>query len=84
LATGNITGAASIFDCAEERALARRAREFVLATVGARAVRLRDLHHGKYAGRVVARVETAAGVDLATALVAAGLARRYTGGTHGS
>lgn len=71
--------------CARERDLARRAQDFVarhLAPEGDRQsrVRLREVRYGKFARRVVARVETAAGVDLGAALLAAGLARPYDGG----
>ena len=68
--------------CARERALAERARAYLLARVGGedRAwVRLRDIRYGKYAGRVLARVETAGGEDLGRGLMAAGLARPYAG-----
>ncbi|MDH3593309.1 MAG: thermonuclease family protein [Rhodospirillales bacterium] len=73
-------------DCPRERALAARARAFLSARLrpaGARApaaVRLHDIRNGKYAGRVLARVESAAGLDLGRALLAAGLARAYDGG----
>lgn len=71
--------------CDRERALAERARAFLanrLASVGddGPSVRLREVRYGKYAGRVVARVETAAGLDLGAALLAAGLAQPYNGG----
>ena len=68
--------------CARERALAERARAYLLARLegGKRAqVRLRDIRYGKYAGRVLARVETAGGEDLGRGLLAAGLARPYAG-----
>ena len=73
-------------NCAKERALAQQARTFVAERVrpapGAPPplVRLRDIRNGKYAGRVLARVEGPAGLDLGSALLAAGLARRYDGG----
>ena len=73
-------------NCPRERALAARARAFLSARLrlaGASepmAVRLRDIRNGKYAGRVLARVESAAGLDLGRALLAAGLARAYDGG----
>ena len=73
-------------DCLRERALAIRARAFLSARLdpagdGAPApVRLRDIRNGKFAGRVLARVESAAGLDLGRALLAAGLARAYDGG----
>jgi endonuclease YncB( thermonuclease family) len=71
--------------CRRERELARRAHDFVasrLATgrTDAPRVQLRDVRYGKYARRIVARVETAAGLDLGAALVAAGLAQPYDGG----
>lgn len=68
--------------CARERALAVQARAYLLARLegGDRAqVRLRDIRYGKYAGRVLARVETAGGEDLGRGLMAAGLARPYAG-----
>jgi endonuclease YncB( thermonuclease family) len=73
--------------CRREREMARRAQAFVasqLAPAGdhGASVRLRDLRYGKYARRVIARVETAAGLDLGAALLAAGLARPYDGGAR--
>ncbi len=73
--------------CARERTLAERARAYLLARLGGggRAwVRLRDIRYGKYAGRVLARVETAAGEDLGRSLMAAGLARPYAGRARAS
>lgn len=71
--------------CAQERALALRAADFLetrLAAGGAAlsGIRLHDIENGKYAGRVLARVETADGQDLARLLLAAGLAQPYHGG----
>jgi len=65
--------------CQAEKDLAVRARDFVKARVG-NTVRLYDIQHGKYAGRVVARVHTEADADIAGALIAAGLGREYHGG----
>ena len=77
--------------CARERALAERARAYLLARLGGRLedgdrawVRLRDIRYGKYAGRVLARVETAGGEDLGRRLMAAGLARPYAGRARAS
>lgn len=75
--------------CARERALAVRARNFLvgkLALVEGRRVevRLLDIRYGKYARRVLARVETMAGEDLGRALLATGLARAYAGGARPS
>jgi endonuclease YncB( thermonuclease family) len=72
--------------CAAERAAAKAALAFLatrLAPADAHpgaAVILRDIRYGKYAGRVLARVSTPAGEDLAAALLAAGHARAYDGG----
>ena len=43
---------------------------------------LSQIQYGKFAGRVVARVETLSGEDLSAALLAAGLARPYAGGAR--
>ncbi len=76
--------------CDQERELARRARAYLLARLdpldagagagtGIGAIRLREIRYGKYAGRVLARVETLDGTDLGQGLIAAGLARPYDG-----
>ena len=65
--------------CPAERFKAEAARDLVRRLTRGRAVALHGVRHGKYAGRVVARVVAGKG-DLATALLAAGLARRYAGG----
>lgn len=70
--------------CDHERDLARRARAYLLARLdpaaaGAGTVRLREVRYGKFAGRVLARVETMDGTDLGQDLIAAGLARPYDG-----
>ncbi len=69
--------------CQEEKDLAIRARDFVRAKVGT-VVKLYQIRHGKYAGRVVARVKTVTGDDIATALISAGLGREYYGGRRES
>jgi endonuclease YncB( thermonuclease family) len=68
--------------CERERRLAAAARDFLKARLGEGAVMLRDVQFGKYAGRVVARVTTATGEDVAGALIGAGLARPYHGGAR--
>lgn len=65
--------------CARERELARRAANFVRRRIDGGAVRLTHIEYGKYAGRVVARLLTQDGEDIAAALLAAGLARTYDG-----
>jgi endonuclease YncB( thermonuclease family) len=59
-------------DCAKERFAGEQAKALVERFVGFGQVRLFDIHYGKYAGRVVARVENAKGQDLSQALLAAG------------
>ena len=70
--------------CARERSLAAQARAYLRARLAPREggpaqVWLRNIRYGKYAGRVLARVETAGGEDLSRGLLAAGLARPYAG-----
>ncbi len=70
--------------CAQERSLAAQARAYLSARLAPREGRaaqvwLRNIRYGKYAGRVLARVETAGGEDLSRGLLAAGLARPYAG-----
>ncbi len=65
--------------CAAARRLAREARAFVQARVGGRRVLLRDIQYGKYAGRVVARIQAPDGEDLTEALIEAGLGHAYDG-----
>ena len=55
------------------------ARAFLIASIGGDPIAMSDIHYGKYAGRVIARVHTAAGLDLAAALLTEGLARAYDG-----
>lgn len=65
--------------CAEEQRLARAAREFVRARVAEKRVSLMDIRYDKYGRRVLARVLTPEGEDLAQALIRGGLARAYDG-----
>jgi len=67
--------------CARERAMAQAAKDLLAGRLG-RTVRLRDISNGKYAGRVVARVELSEGADAAAILLDAGLARPYGGGAR--
>ena len=68
--------------CAAEKVLAERARDLLEAKIGEGRVVLRQIRHGKYAGRVLAEVTNAADEDLAEVLLAAGLARAYAGGAR--
>ena len=65
--------------CAADRDLAVRARAFLIATIAGGPIAMSDIRHGKDAGRVIARVHTATGLDLATALLSEGFARAYQG-----
>ena len=59
--------------------MAVRARGLVAASIGDKPVSLRAIRYGKFAGRILARVETASGEDLSEALISAGLGRAYAG-----
>ena len=65
--------------CDAEKELAKRARDYVRATVGDH-VQLTNVTMGKYAGRVIADVLLADGRSLAALLIAEGLGREYDGG----
>ncbi|MBC8339503.1 MAG: thermonuclease family protein [Alphaproteobacteria bacterium] len=66
--------------CELERRLAVRARKLVSERSAGGTVVLSQIHYGKYAGRVVARVHTPDGKDLSELLKRAGLGRSYDGG----
>lgn len=68
--------------CPYERRLAKAARAHVVSALKDAVISLIDVRQDKFGGRVVARVRTAAGEDLATLLIDAGLARTYDGGTR--
>jgi endonuclease YncB( thermonuclease family) len=64
--------------CRAELALARRARAFVAARLAGTRVEIRPLGWDKYGGRIDVLIFVD-GVSLADQIVAAGLARRYSG-----
>ncbi|MEX2649866.1 MAG: thermonuclease family protein [Alphaproteobacteria bacterium] len=66
--------------CAFERALAEQARDALARMVEGGAVSLVDVRHDKFGGRVRAVVLDAEGRNVADGLIAAGLARAYSGG----
>jgi endonuclease YncB( thermonuclease family) len=68
--------------CEEARLLAEAARALVQELADHGEVTLHDVHVGKYAGRVLARVVAADGRDFGATLLAAGLARSYDGGAR--
>ena len=65
--------------CEAERDMAVRARGLVTASIDGKPVSLSAIRYGKFAGRIVARVQTAAGENLSEALIGAGLGRAYAG-----
>jgi len=65
--------------CEQEKVQAKEARSELVRLVGTQKVFLRRIDKGKYYGRVLARVDSASGIDLADALLEAGLARPYEG-----
>jgi endonuclease YncB( thermonuclease family) len=66
--------------CAAEVAQAKRAAARLGELLAGGRVQLSDIRFGKYAGRVVARVLTADGRDVAAVLLAENLVRPYDGG----
>jgi endonuclease YncB( thermonuclease family) len=69
--------------CDEERRLALAARAYLSDRVVAGSITLTDIHYGKYAGRVIARLIDKNGVDIAKSLIENGFARTYNGGRRG-
>ena len=65
--------------CPYENRLALKARAFIQTRTTDGKVVLHNIHYGKYAGGVVARVQTPGGEDLSDALLRAGLGRGYQG-----
>lgn len=62
--------------CPAEKEKALEAKAFAAGFFPDGSAVLRDIHYGKYAGRVVARIENSAGAELGPALIEAGLAVR--------
>jgi endonuclease YncB( thermonuclease family) len=65
--------------CAEEVAHAERAQARLAALLAGNRLQLVDVRYGKYAGRIVARVLTEDGRDVAQILLAEKLVRPYGG-----
>lgn len=68
--------------CEEELARAQAARDWLANRIEGGEVRLSAVHYDKYGGRVDAVVRDSGG-DVGAALIAAGLARPYSGGHRG-
>lgn len=66
--------------CPEERERAQEATALLATTIGNGPVGLTAVEGDKYFGRVLADVHTAAGSDVALAMLASGLVRGYDGG----
>lgn len=69
--------------CERERRMALKARDWVVSLAAGGKAILRDIQYGKYAGRVVARVEALDGEDFSHSLLRAGLGRPYDGRRRG-
>lgn len=65
--------------CPRERDLAVAARDGLVALLAPPSVTLHNVRLGTYAGRVVAEIRDAQGRDVASTLLAQGLARTYGG-----
>lgn len=65
--------------CAEEKKLALEAQQALQKYIETGAVVLKNVTTGKYAGRVLADVETASGQPLSELLIQNGFARPYQG-----
>jgi endonuclease YncB( thermonuclease family) len=70
--------------CAEERTRAQSARDALVALLAEGAVGISRVTPDKYGGRVVADAATRNTADISTALLHAGLVRRYAGGRRES
>jgi endonuclease YncB( thermonuclease family) len=66
--------------CQHERRLALMARTFVENNLKNREIILKNIHHGKYAGRVIANVIYSSNIDLASELLRNKLVRQYRKG----
>lgn len=70
--------------CAREQGLARQAKDLLRQTIEGKTIRLYDIRHDKYGGRIVARMALPDGGDIAALLHQARLAHIYDGGKRNS
>lgn len=70
--------------CDREREMAGNARQALIGLLAQKNIRLFDVRHDKYAGRVLARAVTADGVDISKFLIEKGMARPYAGNARQS
>jgi endonuclease YncB( thermonuclease family) len=65
--------------CEKERALAEQARQTVIRLLNDSQIQIYNIRLEKYAGRVMAQVQTADGIDIGKYMIEKGLARPYHG-----
>ena len=65
--------------CEKERTLAEEARQTVIRLLSDNQIQIYNIRLEKYAGRVMAQVQTAGGVDIGKYMIEKGLARPYHG-----
>jgi micrococcal nuclease len=65
--------------CRLEEEQAQQAKKALHHLISSRTVLLRDIRYGKYAGRIIARLETEGGQDIASLLLSRNLVRAYHG-----
>lgn len=65
--------------CDTEHTMALQAREILNDLIGGKAVSIRNIRLGKYAGRVLADIKNASGQDIASALLLKNVAYQYEG-----
>ncbi len=65
--------------CDQEKALAQKAKDTLKSYINGQKVVLKNVAYGKFAGRVLAEVETLKGDSLSDLLIKDGLARPYHG-----
>jgi endonuclease YncB( thermonuclease family) len=68
--------------CEVEKQKAVEARDFVKGLILGEVIQLENVKHGKYAGRVVAKVLLDGGESLAEKIINQGLGREYHGGAR--
>ena len=70
--------------CQPERQKAHAAKRALEALVAGKDLHLRDIHKGKYFGRVIARLEREDGLDVSQNLLQSGLVQPYRGAQKSS
>lgn len=65
--------------CEKERTLAAAARTELETLLSGQSIQIYDVRLEKYAGRVLAKAQTTAGIDISRHMISKGLARPYHG-----